>query len=278
VGCGDASDTGETKAAVISKQKGSGNDQIAFDFFRGKGLTANQAAGIVGNLDQESGMDPAISQPGGPGRGIAQWSTGGRWDSGSLNCTAFAKQEGRDVHSLDLQLDFIWEELTKVPSFGLAQLRQTSTVEEAVTVFQNKYEICGKCAQGNREKFAQEALDAFGKDAPSAATPTAPTAPSAPDTPDTGDTPDDSTPFTTPTSPTNPRGPVGPTIPTAPAPLRDNGVGDGGGCSSLVGPGVPNGVCIQMFGIWLQCQGGQWVMDTSFGGACAGGSSSQPSF
>ena len=41
-----------------------------------------QAAGIIGNLDQESGMDPTISQyDGGPGRGIAQWSTGGRWDT-----------------------------------------------------------------------------------------------------------------------------------------------------------------------------------------------------
>lgn len=35
----------------------------------------------MGNLDQESGMSPTIKQPGGPGRGIAQWSVGGRWDT-----------------------------------------------------------------------------------------------------------------------------------------------------------------------------------------------------
>ncbi len=58
------------------------SDQIAFDYFVGKGLTDVQAAGIVGNLDQESGMSPTIAQyGGGPGRGIAQWSVGGRWDT-----------------------------------------------------------------------------------------------------------------------------------------------------------------------------------------------------
>ena len=56
------------------------NDKIAFDFFLAKGLTPVQSAGIIGNLDQESGMDPTIWQyGGGPGRGIAQWSAGGRW-------------------------------------------------------------------------------------------------------------------------------------------------------------------------------------------------------
>ena len=57
------------------------NDQTAYDYFRSKGLPNFQAAAIVGNLDQESGVDPTIMQQnGGPGRGIAQWSTGGRSD------------------------------------------------------------------------------------------------------------------------------------------------------------------------------------------------------
>src|ERR1017187_2975403 len=56
------------------------NEQPAFDFFVGKGLTTFQAAGIVGNLVQESNVSPTSVQAGGPGRGIAQWSTGGRWE------------------------------------------------------------------------------------------------------------------------------------------------------------------------------------------------------
>ena len=58
-----------------------GNDQASFDYFVGKGLTPFQAAGIVGNLDQESGVNPTAVQSGGPGRGVAQWSVGGRWDT-----------------------------------------------------------------------------------------------------------------------------------------------------------------------------------------------------
>src|SRR6185312_1208901 len=53
-----------------------GNDQTSFNYFVGKGLTAVQAAGIVGNLDQESGGSPTAVQSGGPGRGVAQWSAG----------------------------------------------------------------------------------------------------------------------------------------------------------------------------------------------------------
>lgn len=137
-------------------------------------------------------MDPGISQiGGGPGRGIAQWSAGGRWDTGTPNVTDYASEQGKDVNDLGLQLDFIWYELNQVPSYGLDDLRGATTVEDAVQVFQDKYEICGQCAEGNRVKFAQDAFDAFGSDAPAASTddPTAPgtddpTAPGPDDPPD----------------------------------------------------------------------------------------------
>src|SRR4051812_50224709 len=71
------------------------NDKAAFDYFVGKGLTNFQAAGIVGNLDQESGMSPSARQSGGPGRGIAQWSLRGRLGSGSCgNGGTYAQQQG----------------------------------------------------------------------------------------------------------------------------------------------------------------------------------------
>src|SRR5665811_561394 len=85
------------------------NDQAAFNFFVSKGLTNFQAAGIVGNLDQESNVNPSAVQQGGPGRGIAQWSAGGRWDTGSNdNATAYAAKQNLSVWSLQLQLEFIW--------------------------------------------------------------------------------------------------------------------------------------------------------------------------
>src|SRR6185312_4315016 len=81
-GCVGAVDSNEDVSDQSSALSENANDKTAFEFFVNKGLTKTQAAGIVGNLDQESGMDPTIFQyDGGPGRGIAQWSAGGRWDT-----------------------------------------------------------------------------------------------------------------------------------------------------------------------------------------------------
>ncbi len=138
------------------------NDQPAFEFFVGKGLTGFQAAGIVGNLDQESGVDPNSVQAGGPGRGIAQWSVGGRWDSSANdNATAYATQQGLGLHTLNLQLEFIWYELTTI-GYGYTQLEATTNVTDATVVFMTKYEICGTCDQTNRVNDAKAVLAAYG--------------------------------------------------------------------------------------------------------------------
>lgn len=145
------------------------NSHAAFDYFLAKGLTPVQAAGIVGNLMQESSCNPNAVQPGGPGRGIAQWSVGGRWDrSTNDNAVAYAASRRASVWSLGLQLDFIWYELTTFSGYGLARLRAATTVSAAVTAFQNRYEICGTCVQTQRLAYANQALAAYGGDAASA--------------------------------------------------------------------------------------------------------------
>jgi Phage tail lysozyme len=113
---------------------------------------------------QESSVNPAaVEFGGGPGRGIAQWSVGGRWDtSRNDNVTAYASAHGVSRLALGTQLDFIWFELTTFPTYGLASLRAATTVTAAVTAFQDKYEICGTCASSRRIAFANQALTAFG--------------------------------------------------------------------------------------------------------------------
>ena len=139
------------------------NDKPAFDYFVSKGLTNFQAAGIVGNLDQESGVDPNSVQSGGPGRGIAQWSVGGRWDTtaGGNNMLAYAAASNQNAHSLQAQLEFIWLELT-TEGYGYAQLKATTNVTDATVVFMTKYEICGNCVQTTRINDAQAVLAAYG--------------------------------------------------------------------------------------------------------------------
>lgn len=142
------------------------NSRTAFDYFLARGLTAAQAAGIVGNLMQESNVDPTATQPGGPGRGIAQWSVGGRWDhDGGDNAVAFASSSGASVWSLNLQLDFIWFELTHFSGYGLAALRASTTVTAATIAFERDFEGCGTCVETTRISYANQAFSAYGGDA-----------------------------------------------------------------------------------------------------------------
>ena len=138
------------------------NDKTAYEFFVGKGLTNFQSAGIVGNLDQESGVDPtAVQFGGGPGRGIAQWSVGGRWDTSNPNAVSYASSKGESVWSLTLQLEFIWYELTTV-GYGYSALKATTNVTDATVTFMDKYEICGTCDSTNRINYAKSVLAAYG--------------------------------------------------------------------------------------------------------------------
>jgi tail lysozyme len=163
-GCAAATDDNQPEDLGMSEAALSSNEQTAFNFFVGKGLSKVQAAGVVGNLMQESGMSPTIAQiGGGPGRGIAQWSVGGRWDtSRNDNVTWFASQHSESRTALNTQLGFIWYELTTFSGYGLASLRAATTVTAAVTAFQDKYEICGQCDSSQRITFANQALSAFG--------------------------------------------------------------------------------------------------------------------
>nr|HEX4316992.1 phage tail tip lysozyme [Kofleriaceae bacterium] len=137
----------------------SSNEVNAFNYFISMGLTPVQSAGIVGNLMQESDVSPTVKQyGGGPGRGIAQWSVGGRWDtSKNDNVAWYASTHGGSTTSLDTQLGFIWYELTDI-GYGYAQLDAATDVTTATLAFMDKYEICGACASATRIAYAKQVL------------------------------------------------------------------------------------------------------------------------
>jgi hypothetical protein len=163
---GPSEDPAATADALTS------NEKTAYAFFAAKGLHNFQAAGIVGNLIQESGVSPTISQyGGGPGRGIAQWSAGGRWDTDANdNAVWYAHREGESVYSLNLQLAFVWYELETFPGYGLSELRSSTTLSSATVAFQDRFEGCGQCDESNRIAYAQQVLSAYGASPPAAPT------------------------------------------------------------------------------------------------------------
>jgi hypothetical protein len=159
----------------ITQHALSNNEHTAYSYFVRKGLSPVQSAAIVGNLMQESSVVPtAVEYGGGPGRGIAQWSVGGRYDrSANDNLTSYASEHGVSRSSLTTQLDFIWYELTAFPGYGLSSLRAATTINSAVYAFQSKYEVCGTCASSKRISYANQVLAAYGNSSP---TPTPPPA------------------------------------------------------------------------------------------------------
>lgn len=173
--CGAAADS----AGVTLE--GKDNIQKGFNYFIAKGLTPIQSAGIIGNLRQESGMNPKSKQlNGGPGRGLAQWTVTERW----VDLQAFAKNKKQDPLSLNLQLDFIWHEMNNVAPWKetLPMISKTTTIDDvlytsgnnkgrikaigSVKAFERGYERAGNPVLERRIKFAKEVLAAFGGAAP----------------------------------------------------------------------------------------------------------------
>lgn len=134
---------------------GKDNTAQVFNYFTStRGLSAAQAAGIVGNMIHESAVQPQrlVGTPPGTITPADQWRSGAwgivQWNPGSkmINPT---KAAGKDPNDLAVQLDFLWGQLygsppdlgTTSPERGAGDdLRQQTTPETAARSFALKYE------------------------------------------------------------------------------------------------------------------------------------------
>ncbi len=109
---------------------------------RDAGISEAGAAGVLGNLHQETGgtFAPTTAQPGGPGRGIAQWSLGGRWD-GPAGLVPWARDKNLDPWSLRAQVMFLLHEVQQGwGGISLGRLRGMSNPVTAAIYFHDTYE------------------------------------------------------------------------------------------------------------------------------------------
>lgn len=101
------------------------NKKQIWSFLLSKGLSESAAAGIMGNMEQESGFMPTadngktmgFSDSTGNGcRGVVQWchernfGTGG---DGKHSLETFAEEKGTEWHCLGTQLEYMWYEMTE---------------------------------------------------------------------------------------------------------------------------------------------------------------------
>lgn len=115
--------------------------KLKADLMRDFDLTPAQAAGVVGNLDHESGgfaslqeIDPTVEGSRG-GYGYAQW-TGPRRRA----FESWATENGLDPTSYEANYGFLKHELTATPEGAVIdKLRGTSSTDEAARVFSETF-------------------------------------------------------------------------------------------------------------------------------------------
>ena len=136
-----------------AKQDLQGAKKKAMEFFQSKGLSAHQAAGIVGNLIIESSLNTTIKGDGGKALGIAQWHPDRQEGLKNL-----AKRRGTEISDLNTQLEYVWEELNTGYKNALSKILNSKNVKEATTAFMTHYEKPGIPHFEKRLKEAENLL------------------------------------------------------------------------------------------------------------------------
>lgn len=133
---------------------GKNNEEKVWNYLVGKGLSDAGAAGLMGNLYAESALNPKNLQNSyesklgynddgyttavdngsydnfvhdSAGYGLAQWTFWSRKE----NMLEFARAAGKSIGDLEMQLDFLFKELSGSYASVLATLRTATTVKEA---------------------------------------------------------------------------------------------------------------------------------------------------
>ena len=131
------------------------------------GFTEPAAAGVLGNMMQESTMNPDADNGEGA-YGLCQWTEGRQQRLRSLAASA-----GVAPSNVDLQLDFMVTELKERPeeivntgsSNSYEGLMKQTTPEDAARYFHEEFERAGAGAEmGNRIMYAQQAMASKGAD------------------------------------------------------------------------------------------------------------------
>ena len=130
----------EEGAQGVTPMSGNAAAKRAMDYFMSKGWTKEQAAGLVGNLQVESGnFSPAFISgkergDGGKAVGVAQWHPDRQ--------ARFKEKYGKSIvgASLDEQLAFIQHELETYEKGAAEKLKKAKTAAEAASIVDQYYE------------------------------------------------------------------------------------------------------------------------------------------
>jgi hypothetical protein len=146
-------------ASRISSPEAMANEVAIHNQLIAGGLSETATAGILGNLQQESGFNPMNENPS-HHFGIAQWDTNRQAN--------FKKLFGHDIRQSTLaeQVAFLQHELHGDYGETLSQLNAAGSRRQAATVFNQGFEVSGDDS-GVREANAVQAGNKFATQGPS---------------------------------------------------------------------------------------------------------------
>ena len=155
--------SGGSKGENASVGSLTGDEATIAQYLIDKGVDRTHIAAIMGNMFQESGCHPTALNSSSGAYGICQW-LGGR-KTGLEN---LAKEKGKDMSDLSVQLDWFWEEFAESCSgWNKAKYKvfcAQSDLKQCVYLFRSQFERCGEseAADANRLAQAQRIYDALG--------------------------------------------------------------------------------------------------------------------
>lgn len=169
--------------AYLTQSEMENNATEFYGYFNSKGFTIESVAGMLGNLQQESNINPGMKQTASAssGWGLIQWTP-------SSNLTDYATAHGSDWATGEIQTQLMWDEIINgyggqwkpKPSLGYvytgAEFSQLTDVAEACKAYLYERERAGVEALDKRLTYASNWYEyLIGVTPPTPPTPPTPT-------------------------------------------------------------------------------------------------------
>ena len=162
--------------------KGKNTEEKIWNFLKEKIINEYGTAGLMGNLYAESGLNPLNLQDSsqkklnyndntytsavdngtysnfikdGAGYGLAQWTYWTR----KRDLQDYAKEQKVSIGDLEMQLNFLWKEMTEKYVSVICSLRNANSVEQASTIVLTKFEmpaIQSEAVKNKRAEYGQK--------------------------------------------------------------------------------------------------------------------------
>ena len=150
-------------AQYLTQPEMKNNATEFYSYFNSKGFTIESVAGMLGNLQQESNINPGMKQTASAssGWGLIQWTP-------SRNLTDYATAHGTNWATGEIQTQLMWDEIINgyggqwipKPSLGYnytgAEFSKLIDVAEACKAYLYERERAGVAALSNRLTYASK--------------------------------------------------------------------------------------------------------------------------